>query len=391
MKPNKIPFKTIFQKGKAVKSLMKELIYSIYALLFNLSAKLFKTKKNRVALVSMHNENFNDGLGSIYNKLKESGEYEFIFISRQDLEIKLKNIFSVLSFFIIKSRKFATAKYVFLNDNFLPMSKLNMKKEAVVVQLWHGEGVFKKFGFSIDQDEKVRQRETEANKRLTYVVCSSKAVVPYYAKAFAVSEKNVLPLGSARTDYLFEKGNAEKARKRIDEIYPQLNGKKLVLYAPTFRDDLQKNGDILSHFDFDLFKESLSDKYALLVKLHPQVHEKSEMPSWVIDVTGFDDVRQLALACDVLVTDYSSICMEFSVLDKKTVFFAYDLKEYTAKRDFYFDYEQYVPGRVVKTTAQIIGEIKAPFDKERNERFKRFNFDFTDAESAKRVIEKVIE
>lgn len=368
---------------------MKEFIYSVYALLFNMASKLFKVKKNRVALVSMHNENFKDSLGSIYEELEKSGNYEFVLISRQDLEIKLSNVFRVISFFLVKSRKLATSKYVYLNDNFLPMSKLNFQKEAVITQLWHGEGVFKKFGFAIKQADEVRKRESQANKKLTYVVCSSKAVVPYYAEAFGCDEKRVLPLGSPRTDYFFKGENAKKARKRLDALYPSLCGKKLVLYAPTFRDDLSKNSEILSHFDISLFNEELSDEYALLIRLHPQVHSDVGTLSGAVDVTDFDDVRQLVLSCDVLITDYSSICMDFSLLSKKTVFYAYDLQKYTADRDFYFNYESYVPGKVAATTDEVIAAIKEPFDKEKNEKFKSFNFDYEDGFSAKRVIEFV--
>ena len=197
---------------------MKKLIYKIYALLFNLSAKLFKIKENRVALVSMHNENFNDSLGEIYKALEKSGEYKFVFISRQDLEFKAKNIFRVISFFLVKSGKLATSKYVFLNDNFLPMANMNFKKEAVMTQLWHAEGVFKKFGLHIPQTEDIRKREIAGAAKLTWVVCSSERVVPYYAEAFGVSEEKVLPLGTPRTDYLFEKGNEEKARQRLEEM-----------------------------------------------------------------------------------------------------------------------------------------------------------------------------
>ncbi len=369
--------------------MIKKPIYKIYALLFNISARLFKLRENSVALVSMHNENFNDSLGEIYKELKNRGGYRFVFISRQDLEIRASNVLRVISFFFIKSRKLAESKYVFLNDNFLPMANMKFKDEAVITQLWHGEGVFKKFGFAIGQNDGVRKNEIEANKKLSFVVCSSKNAVPFYAEAFGVKENAVLPLGTPRTDYLFEIGNDKLSKNKLEEIYPGLTDKKLVLYAPTFRDDPLKDREIFSHFDLELFNEKLADEYALLVRFHPQVHS-DKTPKGVIDVTGYDDVRQLVLACDVLITDYSSICMDFSLLDKKTVFFAYDLESYKGTRDFYFDYETYVPGKVVRTTAEIISAIEAPFDKGKNERFKKFNFDFFDNKSAGRVIDKIM-
>ena len=88
------------------------------------------------------------------------------------------------------------------------------------------------------------------------------------------------------------------------------------------------------------------------------------------DVTQYPDVRQLVLYCDVLVTDYSSICMDFSLLCKKTVFYAWDLENYIRDRDFYFDYESFVPGFIAETPDELIKAINADFDEERNDRFR---------------------
>lgn len=369
---------------------MKKLIYAFYAFLFNLSAKLFKIKNNRVAFVSMHNEGFNDSLGEVRKVLEEKGGYEFVLITRKDLEMKLKNVPGALSFFFVKSRKLATSKFVFLNDNFLPMSGCNFQKDAVVVQLWHAEGVFKKFGLSIPQPEQVRKNEIASNKRLSFVVCSSKNVVPYYAEAFGVSEDKVLPLGTPRTDRFFKKENLEAAKENFYKKYPSLKRKKLVLYAPTFRDDPEQNEKLLENFDAERLMKILGDEYALLLRLHPQIRPKTARLNGTIDVTEYPDVRELVVVCDALITDYSSICMDFSLLDKKIVFFAYDLEEYRKSRDFYFDYADYVPGPVTPCVEDAAKALLAPFDREKNEKFKRFNFDFADSESARRVVEEII-
>ena len=369
---------------------MKQLFYSIYALLFNLSARLFKLKENRVAFVSMHNENFNDSLGCVYEKMKQQGGYEFVLITRRDLDVNIKNVFRVISFFLFKSAALAKSKYVFLNDNFLPMSKMNFRKGAVVTQLWHAEGAFKKFGLDIPQQQSLRKSETESNKRLTYVVCSSEGVRDIYSSAFGIKKESVLALGAPRADYFFDEKNSLKAKKDIEKLYPHLNGKKTVLYAPTFRDNLSENKNILKHFDSEKIKQALGEEYEILVRLHPQIHENGEEIKCATDVTEYADVRQLVLYCDVLVTDYSSICMDFSLVNKKTVFFAYDLQDYIHDRDFYFDYESYVPGAVVKTCDELIKAIKADSDKEKNERFRQFNFSFFDGNSSQRVIDTII-
>ena len=367
---------------------MKSFFYGIYALFFNISAMLFPLKKNRVCFLSMHNEGFCDSLGSVSDFVKENrGDLERVYITREDLS--LVNPLRLISFFLVKSRLLATSKYVFLNDNFLPMGKLNFKKDAVITQLWHAEGAFKKFGFDIGQPEAVRNAEKAANEKLTYVVCSSNGVRDIYAGAFGVKKEQVLCLGAPRCDYLLKVGNSEKARQELLTLYPQCEGKRVVLYAPTFRDSKEENLEILKRFDVKKITDLLGDGYVLMVKLHPQVHESVTVES-AIDVTDYYDVRKLALFCDVLITDYSSICMDFAFLDKKTVFFAYDLERYTAKRDFYRTYEDYVPGKTVLTPEACAEAVKEEADLKKNEKFKSFNFSFVDAESSKRVVEAII-
>ncbi len=366
---------------------MKSFFYRLYALFFNISVKLFPLKENRVCFVSMHNEGFCDCLGCVYEELKGRNNLDFTFITREDLS--LKHPLKLISFFIVKSRLLATSKYIFLNDNFLPMGLLGFKKESVISQLWHAEGAFKKFGLDIDQDEAVRKSEIAANQKLTWVFCSGEGVRDIYASAFGVKKEQVVCLGAPRCDYLLTDGNKEKAVNEIHSLYPQSQSKKIVLYAPTFRDSKERNENILKHFDCEKLQTLLGDEYVIFVKLHPQVHENVKITS-AVDVTNYDDVRKLTLACDVLVTDYSSICMDFSLLDKKTVFFAYDLDDYKNKRNFYFDYEAYVPGEIAFGTEQLAAAVKADFNKEKNEKFKMKNFSFFDNMSSRRIADFII-
>lgn len=372
---------------------MKEFFYRLFAVFFNVYAKLLPLKRGRVALVSMHNEQFNDCLGGMKRVFEKDGGYQLVYMTRNDVIPQGKNpikaVFDALKFFLVHSRLLATSEYVFLNDNFMPMGMLDFKKETAVVQLWHAEGVFKRFGLAIDQPEALRSREIAANSKLTYVVCSSSYVVPYYAEAFGVDEKKVLPLGSPRTDLLYGMlENADVIRSKFDEKYPQAKGKKIVLYAPTFRDDPEKDSELLSSFDAKMLSAQLGAEYCLAVRLHPQLHACEV--SNALDLTDYANPVELVLICDVLITDYSSICMDFSLLNKPTVFYAFDLEDYCATRNFYFDYESYVPGEVVKTMAQLPSAVKNAAAGEKNERFRQFNFNAFDGKSAQRVFDSIV-
>lgn len=368
---------------------MKKLVYKIYALIFNICQKLFKIKNDRVCFVSMHNENFNDCLGGVYKYLKVKSKYEFVFITREDLKVSPKNILKLLSFFFVKSRLLATSKYVFLNDNFLPMGMLNFDKEAFICQLWHGEGIFKKFGLDIAQDNFTRDMERKANERLSIAVCTSKNVVPHYATAFGLPESKVIPLGSARVDYFYNKRNKKSALSKLHELYPETVGKKVVLYAPTFRDDADKNAALMQNFNFEKFQAKLGKQYTLLVRLHPQVPTKMTQLHGAINATDYDDVRELVLSCDILITDYSSISMDFALMNKKIIYFAFDLEDYIKDRDFYLPYEDFVSGEIARTTDEVITHVKCKMDMAKNDKFKKFNFDYDDGNNAQRIVEYV--
>lgn len=364
---------------------MRELFYRLFAFFFNISSALFSVKENRVTLLSPHNASFNDSLGEIRKELEGRGKYDFNLISHRDFS----SVLSALSFFTKKAYLLATSRCVFMNDNFMPLGYLNFRKETVVVQLWHAEGAFKKFGLDIDQPEAIRKREIALNEKLSFVICSGEGVRDIYANAFGVEKEKVLPLGSPRADVLLNSKNAADLRKLFEEKHPECRGKKIVLYAPTFRDDPECDKKFLSHFDVKLFNENLGAEYALLVRLHPQIH--GDMPlEGVVDVTDYPSVNELTLISDILITDYSSICMDFVLLDKPCVFFAPDLAEYSSRRPFYFDYLTYVPGKTANTTAELVDAVKNAGVSERAKAFKVLNLGSVDGESVGRIVDVIV-
>ncbi len=364
---------------------MKILFYRLFALSFNIFRTLFRIKQNRVVLLSPHNASFNDSLGCIKSELEKRGGYEICCISHADLA----SVPKAAVFFTKKAYQLATAKYIFMNDNFMPLGYLNFRKEAVIVQLWHAEGAFKKFGLDIEQPADIRARERAANGKLSFVVCSSEGVADIYASAFGIDRKKVMPFGSPRADVLLKADNAAELRSAFEKKYPQSKGKKIVLYAPTFRDDPELDKEFLSHFDYSLFEKELGDTHFLLVRLHPQIHGEARIEG-AVDVTDYKSVNELTLISDVLITDYSSICMDFVLLDKPCVFFAPDLDEYTARRPFYKDYRTYVPGEIAQDTASLAEILKKPNCSERAEAFKKINLGMVDGNSVDRLVEFIL-
>lgn len=373
---------------------MKKLFYSLYALFFNIS-RIFPLKKNRVAFVAPHNGGSGDSLSVMRRYFENKGGYDLVGISTQDLKLDSSSIGSLIKsclkaagFFTLGAYRLATAKYVFLNDNFMPMASLKFSKNAVITQLWHAEGAFKKFGLSAPVTDDVREREKKCSEKLTYVVCSSKAVAPFYAEAFGVDESKILPLGSARIDDLLGKNDALALRREFDAAHPECIGKELVLYAPTFRDSAEKDAALAEKIDVEAFNREFPQK-RLLIKLHPQIHSAT-VPDCATNVTDCD-IGRLTLICESVITDYSSVCMDFALLSKPCIFYAFDLDEYEHERSFYFDYESGVPGVVVKDNAALLEAIKNPrSSEEKLQSFREFNFDYIDCSNAERIYNAVI-
>ncbi len=376
-----------------LKDFVKSGIFSLYSLFFNIGA-LLGVKDDRVGLVSMHNAHFSDGLGEVeaelrYREKRNDGvTYEFLHIERTALD----NIGTALKFVTLDAFKLGRAKYIFLNDNFMPLAKCHPNKATIITQLWHGQGAFKKFGFDIKVPESIRRREVLSNEKLSYVACSSSCVRDIYAKAFGVPQQKVLAVGSPNSDYYFRRMERDTAAANLYELYPELEGKYIILYAPTFREDVDADAKILDMFDAKALREALGDNVEVLIRLHPQVHSSAlDRSLGAFDVTDYYSVNELCLMADMLITDYSSICMDFAIQNKPIVFYAYDLDSYKGARDFYFNYEEYVPGPVAFNQASLIDAVLAskeatpPMDA-----FRRFNFDEPDGNATARLLDIVM-
>lgn len=396
---------------------IKDIAFSVYSFFFNLGAKC-GIKKKRIALVSMHNANFKDGLGEVLKVLDEDyGTYEVLKIDRKDMFKRS----TALKAITVDAFRLGRSAYIFLNDNFMPLANAHPAKDTKIIQLWHGQGAFKRFGLSVNRPKKIREREIAANERLSYVVCSSKGVGGIYAEAFGVDEQKVITTGAPNEDYYFHPESLARSRANVYAEYPQLKDKFVVLYAPTFRDG-EGDSEIFRNFDakeveaaLDRWLDSLATadcgisesghagalqgrKSIVVTRLHPQIHEalaevdcKNEQKKSAVNATDYESINELCLVVDILITDYSSVCMDFALIDKPVIFYAFDLDSYKDSRNFYFDYMSYVPGPVAKTKEELLkilenGDFISAENTDKLKKFKAFNFDTPDGTATKKLL-----
>ena len=291
---------------------------------------------------------------------------------------------------------FATSRYVILDDYYKPFYNFKLRKGTEVIQTWHACGAFKKFGHSAVgyAESNTKDFENKAHQSYTKAVVTSSEVIPFYAEAFNMPAENIYPLGLARTDVFFNKEYEEYIRDRFYGTYPVLKNKKIITYAPTFRGGPGVRSNFKLQLDLKEMKKHLSDEYILVLKMHPSVKKyltiPEELKDFVLDFSR-NDISNVLLITDVLISDYSSIIFEFSLLEKPMIFYAYDLEKYLEDRNFYYNYNEFVPGPITKSTIEVIECIKdEKFDLEKVKQFRNRFFNELDGNASKRIVERLI-
>ena len=360
----------------------------IFAQVFNFF-RHWKVKENRVTLIEKLDTG---GCGSLFS-IKEECErrglpLSFHVIRHSDYDVSIRNLPGLVRLFTYKAYMMATSSHIFVNDNFMPMAYMHMAPETTVVQLWHGMGSFKKFGGSSETDPGLLKELEAVNKNVTHILASSVNIKGNYAEAFCVPESKILTIGCPQVDVYFKENDVEGKRQELERKYPNLKGKKLVLYAPTFRDDENRDRELLQHFDFEQFEKTLGDEYCLGVRLHPQI-QSCAVPDSVINLTSYGNVRELLQMTDLLIADYSSIAVEYSLLGRPIILYAFDKEWYLEHdRGFYFDYEETAPGPIVETMEELLDCIQEKkWDIAKVKAFAKLHNDYFDADSSKRIVD----
>lgn len=347
--------------------------HKIFGKLFNLFTK-FPINNNLVSFIVDSNKSFGGNLEYIKEEFEKRGNFEFNFYYKDKLSI---GSFKML----------ATSKYIFLNDNFFPFAFMKFKSETLVIQLWHAPGAFKKFGASVESPEMLKMISDNTD----YLITTSKNISGYYSEAFQIDESKIRPLGLPRADYYFKNHDLDSLRASFNEKYSVDLNKKIILYAPTFREDKEFN-NVFNYLDLDKFNENLSDDYVLALRLHPKIKnfysDEISVDGDYIDCSDYENEQELLLLADILITDYSSIMIEFALINKPIVFFAYDLDNYlNNERGFYLDYRNDLPGPIVYDSDELIRVISEGIDTSNLQAFSRTQFDEIDGEASKRVVD----
>lgn len=377
-----------------------ELIISTYLFFFKIAFSLFNLLplKNKTVFLS----SFGDNAFFIANELASSAKHRLVFVNQTRCKMDFstiptdnKKIYTFESLNIVDTLfsiyHLATSKYVFVDNYAGVLSVIQFREEVKCIQLWHAAGAIKQFGWSDPETDarssRAKVRFQEVYDRFQYIPVGSRQMAEIFSEAFQVDMSHFLYTGVPQTDFYFDEAMKAAGLKNVLSYYPAIEGKKVVLYAPTFRKDELQKMDV--EFDIRLFLDSLGDDYVLLVRLHPSVHAAAKVPDHprVILASDYPHINELLLVSDILVSDYSSIPVEFSMLGKKMIFFTYDIEEYNRTQGIWHINDLFFPGPMVTTTREVIDQILDPvIDHAKIERFRAHWNTFSNGRSSKQLI-----
>lgn len=299
---------------------------------------------------------------------------------------------------------FARCRVLFLVEHFPLADIVKPRPETQIVQLWHGCGILKKWGYAVTASSKDawgmsvaarKQHIMYRNQTLATVSSSSDKVISGYQAAFDCKSCVIKPLGCPRTDLYFNGEFRQKSKEKIESIIPVIGNKKIILYAPTFRGKTIKSSGIAHNLKFVEMKERLFDEYVFITKFHPQMAKKGLSESnrlhghdFVFDVTDLLSAEEALCAADILVTDYSSIMFEFLLFERPIISYIFDIDKYINDRGFFYPYDQLAPGPYVFTQEELVEKLLTVdewFDIDRTRAFKEEFMSACDGHSTERI------
>lgn len=253
---------------------------------------------------------------------------------------------------MLRSMYYMATSRVCIIDAYWPtVSLLKHKEELTVIQIWHSIGKIKKSGYQTLGNKSGRNAElaraVRMHRNYDYVIAGGKAWNPYYCASFDITEDKLCNYGLPRLDEVLE---GSEGAKELWEKYPELKGKTVVLYGPTYRKQvLPPPYELTSLFD--------PEKYAVICRFHPNQRFTCELEGEMARYSEGETFDFLQI-CDYFITDYSSLALEAAAMGKKTLYYLFDYERYKSENGLNIDLFDVMP----RVTSQKAEEIYAMID-----------------------------
>lgn len=306
------------------------------------------TKGRKVTLISRES----DDITLDFKLLKEELESRGVEVEVLTKLLRKKFSLAAIEYLghIFKQKKAIKNSQVVVVDTYcIPISMMKHPDNLEVIQMWHALSAIKKFGWQTvgkkDGTSPKIAKLMKMHQGYDHVICASDITADYFCEAFNIGKNKIVKLGLPRIDYIMRQDI--EVVKTIHDRYPVLNnGKKNILYAPTFHKgnfvDLQGLADAIN-----------LDEYNLIVKLHPIDSASTEhiIMEGVIYDNEFSSYDMLRVA-DIVVSDYSSFVVEASLAEKPIYLYVYDRDNYDKSTGFNVDYDKEAIGKYAFENAE---------------------------------------
>jgi CDP-glycerol glycerophosphotransferase len=384
---------------------LKKIIRSKKSLFMTLYKHIFLKRpllKDTILFESFFGKNYSGNPKYIYEYMAEhcSDSYRFVWVidkANTKIPYRHKKIkrYSLMYYYYL-----ARSKYFVFNGR-QPEWAIK-RKESIFLQTWHGTPL-KKLVFDIEDitsaSPKYKQQVYKQSRAWDYLIAPNAFCSETFRRCF-MYENELLEIGYPRNDIMHNPAKEEiAARIRRQLGIPQ--DKKTILYAPTWRDDeFYGKGQYKFELqlDLELMKKQLGDEYVVLLRTHYFISDAldvSAYPEFAYNLSNYDDISELYLISDILITDYSSVFFDYANLRRPMLFFTYDLEKYRdILRGFYIDIEKEVPGPLLYTTGEVIDAVKSinEVSREYKQRYDEFYHRFCeweDGHAAEKVVKSV--
>lgn len=349
------------KKLKKIKNNKRVFAYYLY---FKFFIKM-PVKENWVICESFFGKSYSDSPKYIYEYLCKNypGKYKFIWVVNKRTKIPFHPI-KVKRFSIRYVYYLARCKYDVFNVR--QPEWMRKREENIFLETWHGTPL-KKLVF--DQEEVMgasplyKAQFYKQSRIWDYLVSANHFSSDAFKSAF-LYDNEILEYGYPRNDILHSE-NKEELTKHLRKKLRIPEGKKTILYAPTWRDDeYYGRGEykFALKLDLRLLKEKLGNEYVVLLRTHYFIADALDvtgLEDFAFNVSKYDDISELYLVSDILITDYSSVFFDYANLKRPILFYTYDLEKYRDMlRGFYMDIEKDVPGPLLYNNEEVVEAIK---------------------------------
>lgn len=344
-------------------------IYRFHLEIIYFFLKLFPINKNKITFLSRQVDSESLDFKMIREPLEKEGYKTKVLCKRMGKGLKNKIIYN---FHIYKQMyHIATSKVCVIDSYIIPISVLKHKKKLYVLQIWHSIGKIKKSGYQtigsknsknpFDFENNVKTvKIMKMHNNYDNIIAGGKSFNPFYCAGFNCSEDKLLNYGLPRIDELI---NNEKINKdRINKDYPITKKKPNVIFLPTFRKyEVNELCSFTKGFNFD--------KYNLIIRCHP--NQKIDFnDDRVLNIEGYTTIDLLSIA-DYVITDYSAVALEASILNRKILYYTFDHDKYMKLNGLNLDPEKSMPNECYRNKEELFKALDKKYNDKEYQEFRK--------------------